>query len=546
MSRPLVNLTFHGIGTPRRALAGGERATWIDIRGFLHLMDRVAGRPDVRVTFDDGNASDVDVALPALLDRGLVGEFFVCAGLLGGPGRISASGLRELVAAGMPVGSHGWGHRDWRRVRDRTAVQEFLDAPKAIEDVTGMPVRHAAVPFGSYDRTVLAAMRRAGMTCVYTSDRGRVRPNAWLQPRNSVPHDAGDEWAHRVLDRAPSPRHWPRRTAVRLVKRYRGRPADDTDPSTPTVPAGRTGPARIGVVVVTYNSADVLADCLESLPRCVQHDDRVELAGVVVADNASRDKSVTIARDAEAVPVRVVELGGNLGYAAGVNAGIAALDLDSLDAVLVANPDCRFTPGSLGVMADRLLGTDSCGCVAPRLLQPGGMLQPSLRRTPSIPRAIAESLLGKLAGRTGLGELVTDPQQYRNAAPWAWATGAVLLLSASMVAELGPWDESYLLYSEETEYLLRAGDRGWRVWYEPGATVEHVGGLSHLQPRFAALIVSNRVKLYRARHGRPAGVVFEGAVLLGEALRTLVGRRTSRAAFVALVRPSRRMLELPA
>ncbi|WP_460366924.1 glycosyltransferase family 2 protein, partial [Actinocorallia lasiicapitis] len=95
---------------------------------------------------------------------------------------------------------------------------------------------------------------------------------------------------------------------------------------------------RVGVVIVSYNSADVLPGCLESLTG-----QGVELAGVVVADNASADDSLRIGEAAGAVALAV---GRNGGYAAGFNAGLRALDLAALDAVCVLNPDCRLRPGA--------------------------------------------------------------------------------------------------------------------------------------------------------------------------------------------------------
>src|SRR5690348_5644248 len=86
---------------------------------------------------------------------------------------------------------------------------------------------------------------------------------------------------------------------------------------------------RVAVVIVTFNSADVLGDCLRSLPS-----QGVDLAAVVVADNASRDGSVAIAEAATELPVQTVQLGRNAGYAAAINAGFAVLDLWKFDGVL--------------------------------------------------------------------------------------------------------------------------------------------------------------------------------------------------------------------
>jgi GT2 family glycosyltransferase len=297
---------------------------------------------------------------------------------------------------------------------------------------------------------------------------------------------------------------------------------------------------RIAVVIVTYNSAAVLADCLGSLT-----DQGVELAGVAVADNASRDESLAIAEAATNLPIRTVQLGRNAGYAAAVNAGIAALDTRKLDGVFVMNPDCRLRPGALRALADALREPGR-GIAVPLLVNPDGSLQPSLRRWPTVGRALAEAVIGgKLAGRIGsLGELVTDPRVYERPGPAAWATGAALLVSAEAMRDIGPWDESFLLYSEETEYAMRAADKGWTLWYEPSSVVEHIGGESLVNPRLATLLVVNKVRLFRQRRGAPAGWAYFCAVAFGEGMRALAGRRTSRATVAALFRPSRRVQAL--
>jgi GT2 family glycosyltransferase len=301
-----------------------------------------------------------------------------------------------------------------------------------------------------------------------------------------------------------------------------------------------SGTTRIAIVIVTYNSADVLRGCLDSLPVGAQG---VRLSAVVVADNASKDDSVEIA--AGTAGVRSVQLGRNAGYAAAVNAGIAALDLAELDAVFVINPDCRLRPGSLRGLAD-VLRQPGRGIAVPRLINPDGSLQPSLRRTPTVRRALAEAVIGgELAGRIGtLGELVTDPREYDRPGAAAWATGAAMLISARCAREVGPWDESFLLYSEETEFALRAADRGWTLWYEPSAVVEHIGGDSGTNPALAALLTVNKVRLFRQRRGALASLAYYLAVVLGEMARALAGRQTSKASVVALLRPSRRIQTL--
>jgi peptidoglycan/xylan/chitin deacetylase (PgdA/CDA1 family) len=122
----------------------------------------------------------------------------------------------------MTVGSHGWAHRDWRRLDAREAGEELGEAHRVLSELTGRPVTRVAIPFGSYDRHVLRRLRLAGVTRAYTSDGGRARPDAWLQARTSLRHDLDAAWTRRVLDGRPSPLARARSFAARTVKRLRG------------------------------------------------------------------------------------------------------------------------------------------------------------------------------------------------------------------------------------------------------------------------------------------------------------------------------------
>lgn len=217
-----LTLTVHGIGVAPRELAPGEDRTWVTTEQFESVLDHVVGRTDVRITFDDGNASDLEIGLPRLLDRNMTAEFFVLAGLLGEPGRLDAAGVRELVRAGMRVGSHGWAHRDWRRLNRRDIHEEYTMARKVLCDLTGKPVSRVAVPFGSYDRHVLRHLRDSGVTRVFTSDGGRTRPDRWLQPRNSLHSDLESEWLGKVVDGHPQIFKRARRNLALTAKRFRG------------------------------------------------------------------------------------------------------------------------------------------------------------------------------------------------------------------------------------------------------------------------------------------------------------------------------------
>jgi peptidoglycan/xylan/chitin deacetylase (PgdA/CDA1 family) len=223
MRRELI-INFHGIGTPHSGVGADEEPFWLSRRTFIAMIDRIAfigedaGAP-TSITFDDGNASDATIALPELVKRGLTATFFVCADRIGLPHYLDRSAIGDLLQAGMAIGSHGMRHRDWRKLDDRALDEEISGARARLADVCGKPMRMASVPFGSYDRRVLARLRREGFDCVHTSDGGLARSGAWLKPRESL--DAS--WSVRDLERvaAASPSERLRRRAAMLYKALR-------------------------------------------------------------------------------------------------------------------------------------------------------------------------------------------------------------------------------------------------------------------------------------------------------------------------------------
>ena len=120
---------FHGVGVPTHEREPGEAGYWVRRDQLLEILDWVAQAPQVALSFDDGNRSDVDVVLPALLERDLAATFFPVADRIGDAWSTSVSGLEELLAAGMDVGTHGRTHRPWAGLRGEAARSEIL-APR--------------------------------------------------------------------------------------------------------------------------------------------------------------------------------------------------------------------------------------------------------------------------------------------------------------------------------------------------------------------------------------------------------------------------------
>lgn len=182
----IINICFHGIGNPARPLEPDEDGYWIEPELFGEVLDRFGGRPEVRISFDDGNRSDLDHGLDGLLRRGLTGAFFPVAGRLDQAGSLSRDDLHAIGRAGMVIGSHGMDHRPWRGLNDQELERELIKARDDLADAAGRPITQAALPLGRYDRQVLGRLRTLGYRRIYSSDRAPATDGAWLQPRYSV------------------------------------------------------------------------------------------------------------------------------------------------------------------------------------------------------------------------------------------------------------------------------------------------------------------------------------------------------------------------
>jgi N-acetylglucosaminyl-diphospho-decaprenol L-rhamnosyltransferase len=287
----------------------------------------------------------------------------------------------------------------------------------------------------------------------------------------------------------------------------------------------------LAVVVVAYNSAHVMAGLLESLPAGL---DGLR-AQVIVVDNGSTDGGPDQLRDR--IDCEVVE-STNTGYSGGINRGVARAEPGV--PILILNPDVRLRPGSVPAMLSAL-AIPGTGIVAPQVRGSDGELHLSLRRAPSIPRA-----MGLTKTRLPLfSEYIYEPEAYRESRLVDWALGAALLVGRDCHDALGGWDESFFLYSEETDFCLRAADLGFGTRYQPAAVVEHIGGQSGQSAATHTMQVINRVRLYRRRHGLLASWGYYLVSLLNETSRIpRSGRRRSLTAVRALMQPGRRPVEL--
>jgi peptidoglycan/xylan/chitin deacetylase (PgdA/CDA1 family) len=193
---------------------------WVPVGWFEAIVDALP-REGVALAFDDGNASDVEHALPALTRRSMRARFFPLAGRIGAEGKVSARDIVELGTAGMEIGSHGLNHRDWRTLGDAELRDELTVSRRMLTGISGGEITEAACPFGSYDRRVLRALRAAGYRRVFNSDEGTGSVSSWLSPRTTVHQGRGLTHWLELAAAGSSARPSVIQSAKRLIKRLR-------------------------------------------------------------------------------------------------------------------------------------------------------------------------------------------------------------------------------------------------------------------------------------------------------------------------------------
>jgi N-acetylglucosaminyl-diphospho-decaprenol L-rhamnosyltransferase len=224
-------------------------------------------------------------------------------------------------------------------------------------------------------------------------------------------------------------------------------------------------------------------------------------ADVVVVDNASGD-GIADRLERGHLHARVFEESVNRGYGAACNRGAQE---GSGRLLLFLNSDTEVRPGAVAALVAALDEDLRAVAVGPRLSNLDGSLQPSIQRNPTPWRIFCESSgLATLAGGRGLlrGHWKTREDHAR---PQAVETlqGAALLLRRTAFEEVGGFDEKYFLYAEETDLLTRLSNAGYRILFEPGADVVHLGGASTGGLRFYELRAGLR-RYVEKFHGRAA------------------------------------------
>lgn len=223
----------------------------------------------------------------------------------------------------------------------------------------------------------------------------------------------------------------------------------------------------VSIIIVSYRTAGLVKQCLRSLRRA-QLKPTYE---VLVVDNDGTDGLGEMIRDGFP-EVKLIEPGRNLGFAAANN---VALRQARGRYVLILNPDTEVTPGCLEKMLAAMEAHPDVGILAPKLVHPDRTRQESVHRftTPLIP-VYRRTPLGRLPwARRALDRYFLRHENLENPTEVDWAIGAALFVRHQAIDEVGPLDERYFMYFEDTDWARRFWEKGWKVVYWPEAEIIH-------------------------------------------------------------------------
>ncbi len=256
----------------------------------------------------------------------------------------------------------------------------------------------------------------------------------------------------------------------------------------------------VSVVIVSYNTSDLLNNCLSSIEAWLEANSHT--GEVIVVDNASTDGTSGMIQR-RFPDVTLIENRHNAGFAAANNQGIRAA---SGRHICLLNPDTTVLGDAFGQLADYLDDNPGVGLVGPRLMYPDGSVQSSRRRFPTRLTGYLESTIiqdywpdNQVVRRYYLADRPDDQTQTVD-----WLVGACLMVRREAIESAGLLDERYFMYSEEVEWCYRLKQYGWSIVYLPTAAVVHHEGASSIQnvPQRQIHFDSSKVLLYRQIFGK--------------------------------------------
>jgi N-acetylglucosaminyl-diphospho-decaprenol L-rhamnosyltransferase len=226
----------------------------------------------------------------------------------------------------------------------------------------------------------------------------------------------------------------------------------------------------VSVVIVSYNTREILRNCLEAL---FENSKGVDMEVFVVDNNSADDSSAMVEHDFPSI--RLIANKKNLGFAAANNQAFA---LASGQYIILLNPDAYIRPASILNCVTFMEQTPQCGLAGGKIISPEGRLEPSARRFPSALSKLLmlSGLRGKFPRSPILNHYEFGGFAHDHPLEVDWVPGTFTIVRKKMLDAIGAFDERFYIYYEETDLCLRAKKAGWKVFFIHNAEVMHIGG----------------------------------------------------------------------
>jgi GT2 family glycosyltransferase len=283
---------------------------------------------------------------------------------------------------------------------------------------------------------------------------------------------------------------------------------------------------KLVVIILNYKVADLTIDCLRSLSR------EMPLAGgcrAVVVENGSGDGSAerigqAIGENGWDTWVESVALAENVGFTGGNNLVISRIMKfpDPPEYVLLLNADTLVTPEAIPRLIRFMDEHPGAGIAGSRLEFADGGSQGSPFRFPSVAsefdRGCGIGVVSRWLSKWG-----ACPPKPAQASPVDWVAGAAMIIRRAVIEAVGPLDEGFFAYFEDTDYCLNAKRAGWSTWYVPESLIIHFEGSSSgidgkARTRLPGYWFEARRLFFLKNHGVVYAGLADAAFLLGSAL----------------------------
>ena len=257
----------------------------------------------------------------------------------------------------------------------------------------------------------------------------------------------------------------------------------------------------LDIIIVSYNCREVLDGCLRSLASAPPGGPH----RIVVVDNQSTDGTPEHIR-ANHPAVQLIDVGGNVGFAAANNIGIRATDGQL---VLLLNPDTLVTPGALDRLRNALEAVTQAGVAGPRIVDATGRAELSFGRMLSPLSELRQKVLvvgsdRRIAWVTRAVDRMTRRPQRPD-----WVSGACLLIRRDVLEQAGLLDERFFMYTEDVDLCAAVRAQGRNILFVPEAEIVHLRGRSRATAPAATRHAYRRshVAFYEKHHPAWAAVL---------------------------------------